>query len=488
MKNSFTYNSNFILLLFFIFISGCYWMRPSNGGGEVSGKGPREINVNDIVVHKGYKIEPFVTGLTFPTAITFDEGGIPYVLEAGYSYGEVWQTPRLLKIGSNEKLTEIATGSKNGPWTGVVFHDGSFYVAEGGEIDGGRILKISKDGQQTVLTKDLPSIGDHHTNGPLIKDGYIYFGQGVATNSGVVGNDNADFGWLKRHPDFHDIPCADIVLTGQNYTTENVLTETTDDKTTTGAFLPYGTASSAGQVIEGSVPCSGSIMRIPLSGGKPQLVAWGFRNPFGLATSPDGKIYITDNGYDERGSRPVWGAGDVLWELKENMWYGWPDFSAGKEINNDEEFKSPKHDKVKPLLQKHPNTPLKPSAILGVHSSSNGFDFSYNQKFGFIGEAFIAQFGDMGGAGKVVAPVGFKVVRVDPSTGIVRDFAVNKGSKNGPASWKNKGGLERPVAVQFDPDGSTLYVVDFGIMQATKEAINPIPKTGMIWKISKAGS
>ena len=71
----------------------------------------------------------------------------------------------------------------------------------------------------------MPGKGDHHTNGPLVKDGYIYFGQGTATNSSVVGDDNFRFGWLKRYPEFHDIPCRDIKLNGINYSTVNVLKE-----------------------------------------------------------------------------------------------------------------------------------------------------------------------------------------------------------------------------------------------------------------------
>ena len=55
-----------------------------------------------------------------------------------------------------------------------------------------------------------------------------------------------------------------------------------------------------------------------------------------------------------------------------------------------------------------------------MHSSSNGFDFSRSKAFGFEGEAFIAQFGDMAPeVGKVWSPVGFKVVRVDVATGVI---------------------------------------------------------------------
>jgi hypothetical protein len=74
----------------------------------------------------------------------------------------------------------------------------------------------------------------------VIHDGYIYFGQGTATNSAVVGEDNHQFGWLGRNPDFHDIPCRDITLAGANYTTKNVLKEGSGEDVTTGAFLPFG--------------------------------------------------------------------------------------------------------------------------------------------------------------------------------------------------------------------------------------------------------
>lgn len=89
-------------------------------------------------------------------------------------------------------------------------------------------------------------------------DGWLYFGQGTATNSGVVGPENAKFGWLKRFPEFHDIPGQDITLTGQNFTSNNPLEKGSRSKVVTGAFSPFGTPTRKGQVIKGGVPCSGS--------------------------------------------------------------------------------------------------------------------------------------------------------------------------------------------------------------------------------------
>ena len=466
-------------------LTGCYMLRPSSGGGQTGFKAPREINAEDIALPAGYRIEPVARELTFPTSVTFDAQGTPYVIEAGYSYGEKFTTPRLLRVEKNGALTEIARGENNGPWTGVVYSNGAFYVAEGGQMKGGRILRISPEGRISALIENLPSFGDHHTNGPAIgRDGQIYFTVGVATNSGVVGEDNFKFGWLKRFPKFHDIPCQDITLSGQNFESPNVLGDD-KGKVQTGAFVPFGTTTNAGQVIKGQLPCSGALMRMAPSGGKPELIAWGFRNPFGLAFAPDGQLYITDNGYDQRGSRPVWGAGDVLWRVTPGAWYGWPDYAEGRTLTN-EDFREPLGKHLAPVLAKAPSQPPKPAAIFGVHSSADGFDFSRSSRFGYVGEAFVAEFGDQAPTtGKSLHPVGFRVVRVDVKTGHIEDFAANKGRQNGPATKIGGAGFERPVAVRFDPSGNALYVVDFGVMLMDRGGPKPQEKTGVLWRITR---
>ncbi|NUP13709.1 MAG: glucose dehydrogenase [Polyangiaceae bacterium] len=470
-------------------ISGCFAVVSSQGGGEAELPiEPRAPNPADVAVHPGYRIEAVATDFTYPTGITFDDAGRAVIVEAGYAYGEDFTKARLIRLEPSGEKTVIAEGD-NVPWTGVAFHRGSFYVAEGGTVHGGRIVRISQQGDRTVLVDNLPSFGDHHTNGPVIgSDDYVYFGQGTVTNSGVVGVDNYDFGWLKRHPKAHDIPCQAVTLTGENFTTENPFTPDEDDEATTGAFLPFGTPSRPGQIIPGQIPCSGAVMRVPITGGRVELVASGFRNPFGLRFAPNGRLYVTDNGYDDRGSRPIFGNADWLWLVEQGRWYGWPDYADGRrmERKTGSRYTPTFGDDVHSLLAVPPIAPPKPAAFFGVHSSVTGLDFSRSSDFGFEGQAFVALFGDMAAnVGKVMNPVGFKVMRVNVDTGVMYDFAVNIGHRSEPASKAENGGLERPIDVKFDPTGSALYVVDYGTLRVDDDVTQGYRKTGVLWKITR---
>ncbi len=465
--------------------AGCYSLRPSAGAGQADFSPPRQPRAEAVAVPPGYRVELVATGLTFPTGVDLDDAGRIHVVESGYSYGEDFTTPRLLRIEPDGRITPIATGGRSGPWTGVTHHRGNFLVADGNVLEGGRLLRISPAGRIDVLVSGMPSLGDHHTNGPVAgPDGWIYFSQGTATNAGVVGRDNFDFGWLARHRQFHDVPGADITLSGESFTGENPLAGG-EGRVTTGAFSPFATPGRPGQVIRGTVKCSGGLLRVRPEGGEPELVAWGFRNPFGIAFAPDGALYVTDNGYDDRGSRPVWGAPDVLWRIEPGLWYGWPDFAGGLPLT-DSRFRPPGKRSPGFLLARHPNPPPQPIARMAVHSSANGFDFSRNARFGHEGEAFVAIFGDQAPTvGKILGPVGGKVVRVNVRTGVITDFAVNRASESGPASRVGVAGLERPIAARFNRDGTALYVVDFGVLLMSPGGAEPKRETGVLWRITR---
>lgn len=468
-------------------VNNIYRTRRSHGAGTGTASATRATKPADVAVPPGYRVEVVATGLTFPTAVAFDDSAHLFVIESGYVYGEKWTTPRLLRLDSLGRPTEVARGEKP-PWNGISYANGGFLIAEGGARDGGRIIRVTPQGAITVLADGLPGMGDHHVNRPVVgPDGNIYFGNGTATNSGVVGMDNSEFGWLKRHPDFHDIPCRDVELAGENFDTPNPLAKDTTTRATTGAYVPFGTRTTKGQVIRGTTPCTGSVMRIPSGGGRPEMVAWGFRNPFGLALAPDGSFYVAENGFDVRGSRPVFGGADHLFRLVNGGWYGWPDYAGGLPLAQ-ERFKPEGKPQPRFILARTPAAPIAPVARFAVHSSSNGFDFSRNSGFGHVGEAFVAQFGDMTPkTGKAWYPIGARVVRVNVSTGAITDFMVNRGKIHGPASWQGSAGIERPVDARFDPSGTALYVTDFGVMTVTDKGPNAQPGTGVIWRITRDG-
>lgn len=465
-------------------LSACYEVKPSKGGGQISNReatAGRGYDPRDISVPPGYRVELAARDLAFPTGIAFGDHGEMFVVESGYTEGDVAGTGRVIELGPDGAVARVIASGDHAPWTGIAYAEGAIYVAEtGSHDDGGRIVKYGLDGSSTVLVDKLPSLGDHGTDGPLVRDGYVYFGQGTVTNSAVVGDDNAALGWRDKHPELHDIPCRDVTLVGTNFTSGDG-----PDPAITGAYQPFGTASEAGQVVAGALPCNGAVMRVPVGGGPLELVAWGFRNPFGLAFDPTrGSIFVTDNGFDERGSRPVFGAADVLWKLDPGTWYGWPDYAEARPVTMGRYAEAGGHPHGF-VLASHPGAPPAPAAYLDVHASADGLDFSTNPAFGHVGQAFIAMFGDMAPfVGKVLTPVGFKVVRVDPDTGVIDEFMRNHSSHSGPASRKHTDGLERPIAARFDPTGTALYVVDFGVDRIDPHgASHSTDATGCVWRV-----
>lgn len=317
-------------------------------------------------------------GLSLPESIAFDYQGRAYVVESG---------GRLLRL---EDKAVVAEDPKTSPWTDVVFRDGWFYVAAAGAV-----LRVSSAGAVSTLLDTLPGRGSL-AFGP---DGWLYLGLGAGTNAGVTENEDSP----------PDVPCRTVTLSGQNFEAGGKLT---------GAFVPWGMRTSPGQQVDGRLPCSGSVLKIHPETGRPELVAWGFRNPAGLAFSPAGRLYVADQGYADSGSRPVWGAGDVLWAAEDGAWHGWPDLHAGRPLP------------AKPLLQEAPGKPPRPAAVLGVGAEAGRMDFERGGR-----RAFVALAGER------------RVVAVDVETGVVTEAA---------------SGFVSPSAARLDPRGKHLWVVDRG--------------------------
>lgn len=450
---------------------------------SVRRRGERRYQPRDINVPDGYAVDLVAGGFIAPVHGCFDEAGQMYVCEAGHKSGT---PPRVWRVdtttGEREIHYELPTERwvKTGALTGACWHDGDLYLANTDTIS-----RLRADGTLEDLVTGLPGRGDHQTNHPIVgPDGKLYWGQGCVTNLGIVGADNFGYEWLADNPTVCDVPARDVVLTGRNYEYRNVF-GSLGEVVHSGAFVPFGTQTQPGQVIPGSDKPSGAILRCNLDGSELETVAWGLRNPFGLAFAPDGRLFATEHGSDERGGRFVVGDPDDLYEIIDGAWYGWPDFASG--IRLDDRHWGDGGQGREPVLAEFPTEhPPRPAAMFETHTAANGLDFSRSAAFGFEGQAFVALFGDLAPitTPRQVVPAGFSVVRVDPSTGEVTDFAVNR--RAGPASKLFHGGFERPSHCAFGPDGA-LYVIDFGEIKIAPElgAIRMKQGTGAVWRIRR---
>jgi glucose/arabinose dehydrogenase len=104
-----------------------------------------------------------------------------------------------------------------------------------------------------------------------------------------------------------------------------------------------------------------------------------------------GLLYITDNAYDERGTRPIAHAKDNIFQVKQGAWYGWPDYSSGIPVT-DPQFRSERGPKPRFLMKEHPPVE-KPWLTRPENAGVAKFDYSTNDSFGFKGQIFLAEFG-----------------------------------------------------------------------------------------------
>jgi glucose/arabinose dehydrogenase len=441
----------------------------------------RTIRPADISLPDGYKIEAVVENLSSPTMVAFDDKERMIIAESGYDEGGPPKISRIENDGKKTILTRDGEFGEEVPVTSVSYYQGKIYV-----VHAGTVSIIKDDGTLDNIITDLPGQGDHQANQLVFKDGKMYLTIGTVTNSGVVGPDNAVFGWLKKPElrNLHEVPCKDITLT-DTATFESKNVEGTDlPEGRTSAYAPYGTDLGPGAIVSGDTKCNGALLRANTDGSDLEVVAWGFRNPYGLEIGPDNSLYITMHGFDARGSRPIENALDCFYKVEEGAWYGWPDFVCDVPVT-DPQFKT--KDKPQPqfVIADHPTeNPPKPIAIFNPHAAANGFAFS-REGWGKSTDVFIALFGDFTPAtGTVETPQGVKIVRVDTTNGQISDFITNK--QAGLASKHSAGGLEHPSDVTYGPDGA-MYIADWGVANVSVEGLKLEKDSGVIWKVTKTG-
>lgn len=430
----------------------------------------RKLNPSDIKLPTGYNIEVFAKELDTPISMIFTDNGEMLVADAGVISG----SGKVLRL--TNKGFEIVAEGFNPPLTGINYLNGNIYVSHRGFI-----TIVKQDGTKQDILSGLPSLGDHHNNQVVFgADGKMYFGQGTATNSGVVGLDNS---WLEKLPFFHDYPGCNLLLNVQNFKTQNTQTSAPNDYTYTGAYSPYGVPNMPYETKKGIVRANGSILRANLDGSDLELIAWGLRNPFRLKFDRFNRLFSTNHGADVRGSRPIDNSPDEFQIIMPGAWYGWPDYTGGLPVTLPM-FKAENQPQPQFLIADHPMLPPKPFSLFAPHAAIMGFDFNYNSDFGPFGDAYIAEYGSEAPettGGKPLPHVGHRISKINMQSGQVTNFAINKSGFA--ASHTGDGGFERPIDVLFGPD-KAMYILDFAVTPED-EPDEFYPETGVIWKVTK---
>lgn len=397
------------------------------------------------------------SGLDFPTSLAFDAEGTPWVAESGLPFAGAAPGGRVRCIGKDGFL-----GDLKWPVNGLAFHDGVFHVAEGGHP--GRISRWAPGGERETILDGMPGLGNYHTNMAVVgPDGWLYFSQGALTNSGVIGLDAYELGWLRRLPHNHDVPGYDVVLAGLNLETDNPLGTNGDRRVRTGAFSPFGVETAPGQRIAGRVPCTASVMRCRADGSGLELVAWGLRNAYGLLFLPDGRLLATDQGADDRGSRPIGQAPDLLFEVRPGAWYGWPDYVGGVPVT-DPRFRPERGPRPEPVLANHAELPPpeRPLLEFAVNAAATKMDVLPS------GQILVALFGDERPMTGPPGPrIGRSLARIDPA-----DWSIHA---------IEAGPFRRPIDVRVH-DGA-VWVLDFGEFEMGPGGVEARAGTGALWKL-----
>jgi glucose/arabinose dehydrogenase len=468
-----------------------------------------------------FDLKPFAQNLNCPTSICFDPDGTLFIVEGGIDKQPLHIFGRRAD-GSTIEIypqgTRVPFISKPfriyGPVGGIAASGGKLFVAHRDINDMGVITAFGYDGTHSTVVSEFPSQGEYGITDIAVHpgDGRLYFGVGPATNSGLVGIDDWEIGWLKKHPNVCDISPVDLKLYGLKFVSHNPFAGFFGGATTavTGPFQPFDTNEKTRIPKALNGRANSCVYSISPSGGDLTLVASGIRLPRGLGFAEGGAgPYATNDGMEMRGTRPIKDDPDAFVKVQDGAYFGFPDFTSIMIPVTDERYQpSPAimsktgYPDVNPLVDRDasnlPQKLLAPSAydlLKGSFLPMSGaakFDFIPDSSTiapyrKFRGHAIVALSGDRApfatsGQSLPNGPVGYKIVCVNPENKKVSDFIYNV--RGLPASKMGHGlvALERPCDVKLAPDGS-LYILDMGAFSDTDGKLHVAPHTGRIFKL-----
>jgi glucose/arabinose dehydrogenase len=473
---------------------------------------------------RGFALTSYVENLTAPTAIAFDRTDGPHAGALLIAEGGLDGNPvRIFGFDpSGEQFTVYPLGrrlglgllggdeSLHGPVGGMVVHAGEIYVTHRDSSGRGVVSALTYDGARRTVVGDLPAQGDYGVTDIVVNEtnGRLYFGVGSATNSGVVGIDNWDVGWVEDHPDFSDVPFVDLTLLGYRFDTPNPAGGLFGgaDKAVSAPYQPFGTSNQTRIRRSPSGRPTSAIYSVSPEGGDLRVEAHGLRNPAGLAFNEFGSLFATNQGMQLRGTRPVKDDPDVVTRvpLGGATWFGFPDFSADMYPITDARFQPPVDMIIQTgypelaFLINHSASGLTPpdrnTLLRAVFPSLSGASKmqivpSRGPFSDFGGNLVVALAGDRApfatSGRKLAAPVGYKVVRVDPDSRQVREFVHNTSMRPASAVGKKVVGLERPIDVAFGTDGA-LYILDLGRLEMRSGNPRIAERTGRVFRLAPA--
>ncbi|HWE02728.1 MAG TPA: hypothetical protein VG326_09990 [Tepidisphaeraceae bacterium] len=465
----------------------------------------------------GYELRRYATGFTAPTAMAFDADGSLLVAE-----GVRGEEPRIWRVTANGKSPTLfyprddsllpfripRTGWRMyGPIGGMVVHDGNVIVTHRDGNDLGVVTALDSKGGHKTICAGFPAEGDYGLTDLAIdpRTGRLWFACGSVTNSGVVGMDNWAAGWVREHPDAHDIPFHDIEELGYKFQTTNPLAGLFGpaDIAVTAAFQAFN--QSFAIRVRGSPDGkpSGAIYSVAADGGFATVEAYGVHHARGIAFNEFGQPYITNDGMEMRGTRPIKNDPDSLVRLPPGQpWLGWPEFSTDFEPIGDAKFQPPEwmiaptgYPQVRSLIDQKASglsSPVRETLLETAFPSLSGAaKMTFAPTSGpfkeFQGSVIIAFSGDRtpfaSGGITLPRPVGFKIVRVDLDRHVTRDFIRNVGDLPGSKIDDHNHYLtERPVDVKFGPDGA-LYILDEGQMEVKHAQERFKDSSGQIFRL-----
>jgi glucose/arabinose dehydrogenase len=466
----------------------------------------------------GFELKPYIVNLECPTGFCFDEADNIIVAEGGIDGDE----PTVFGIHPDGTRFNIyPTGTRipifhpgfhiYGPIGGIVYYDGRIIVSHRDKDDMGVITSFGYDGSHKTVVAGLPAQGDFGVTDLAISpiDGRLYFGIGAATNSGVVGLDNFEEGWVDKHPNACDLPLQQINLLGYRFGAENPNASIFSPSiSVTVPFQPFG-VSDIIQILAVAFPVekpTGAILSVSPDGGDLRAEAWGVRNPVGVAIDDYNSIWITDQGMELRGTRPIANDQDALYQIvTRGTWLGWPDYSRSGDPVSLQQFQPPPellrgtgYPNVRAIIDQaasHLQPPDKSQLRALFQNQSGAAKIAFFPPMGpfhktpFEGELLVALWGDRapfstGGDPLPEPRPGYRVVRVkmdsrDPHDS-VKDFIFNTdGMPASQLAGASGNAIERPIDLKFGPTG-ILYILDFGKARMKHGHLKTSDRTGKI--------